>query len=316
MICPHCGTELEDYTTFCSNCGKIVFSTKKPAASSDTAPSSGESTLTEDNTPKKVAQRLYPPPEPEAPAESQPEPEEPAPAVEKKAPSVDKKAPSPKKGPKYNPRLVLLTIIMGIITAVAIGAAVYVVTNTHSLRVELTKAQTERASAQASVESLGKQVAELEAALETVKEERDSLSGEVSSLTSQINAMESSVNQSSYDKETAERELAEAQEDVKALSQQITEVQATLTETETKLAETEEENKQLQEDYDTMKATVKGYEDEVGFYDTYVVFVMLSSDTKYYHKYDCEDFTKRNFLAYSTKLAEANGYSACPKCKD
>ena len=41
---------------------------------------------------------------------------------------------------------------------------------------------------------------------------------------------------------------------------------------------------------------------------------MLGSDTKYYHKYDCKNFEKRNFLAYSTKLAEANGYSPCPIC--
>ena len=33
---------------------------------------------------------------------------------------------------------------------------------------------------------------------------------------------------------------------------------------------------------------------------------MLGSTDKYYHKYDCPHFTQKNFVAYSTKLAEAN----------
>ena len=38
------------------------------------------------------------------------------------------------------------------------------------------------------------------------------------------------------------------------------------------------------------------YADKIGFYDTYVVFVMLGSENKYYHKYDCKNFDKRNFV--------------------
>lgn len=311
MNCPHCGMKLEDFATFCPGCGKIAIPTRKSAVSPDTAPQSDNAP--EEKAPKKVAQRLYPPPE----AEPAPEPEpEPAPIPEAPPAPVEKKPvpASTKKIQKSNQRLKVLTVIFAVTAAIAVGVAAYVLTSTHGLRVELTKAQTERASALASVESLGKQVAELETSLDSVKQEKNQLSTEVSSLTSQINAMESSVNQSAYDKESAERELAEAQEDVKALSKQITEVQAQLTETEKTLEETEAANEKLQEDYDAMEKKAKGYEDEVGFYDTYVVFVMLNSDTKYYHKYDCEEFTKRNFLAYSTKLAEANGYSPCPKC--
>jgi septal ring factor EnvC (AmiA/AmiB activator) len=126
--------------------------------------------------------------------------------------------------------------------------------------------------------------------------------------------MESSVNQSEYDKKAAQRELSEAEEELQTLSDSISELQTQLTDAEAALEESQAAQAELQEENDSLTASISAYEDETAFYDSYVVFVMLSSDTKYYHKYDCGTFTKRNFLAYSTKLAEANGYSPCPTC--
>lgn len=319
MNCTYCGTAVEDFAVFCPVCGKMVLPPKMTASPEVPAEE------TQEKSAKKTAQRIYPPRSDDAGeacfSESEIflslESEESGDtALHDQEPSIERKPPVPhKKAAKTNQRLVVLAVVFALIAAIAVGVAVYVGMNTHNLRVELTKAQTERASAQASVESLEKQVTELDTSLSEVKEERDALSLEAADLSTKVNSMESSVNQSAYDKESAERDLADAQEDIKALSQQITDIQTKLNETEDKLSETEAANEQLQLDCEAAEEKAKGYEDEVGFYDTYVVFVMLSSDTKYYHKYDCEDFTKRNFLAYSTKLAEANGYSPCPKCK-
>lgn len=316
MLCYNCGVELEDYAAFCPNCGKMVIPPKQPANSTA---SDNNAEQAEEKQPKKVAQRIYPPTVAptsavaerlsETPDASSFHETEAAPVVPSKKETV-----SAKKMPKYNRRLVIFSVIMAVIAAISIGAAAYVITNTHNLRVELTKAQTERASAEASASSLGTQVSELQTTLDGVKKERDEYSAQVTSLTSQINSMESSVSQSTYDKESAERELTQAQEDMKALSGQVTELQTQLSEAQGALAQAQTDNQQLQADYDALESSYKATSDEIGFYDTYVVFVMLSSDTKYYHKYDCEDFTKRNFLAYSTKLAEANGYSKCPNC--
>lgn len=310
MICHNCGTELEDYAAFCPTCGKMVI---PPKQSPEGAASDEIAASAQDKPPKKVAQRLYPPVEPPLAVATAPEPPIEKAATDTAASAKPQRG-TAKKAPKYNRRLVIFSVIMAIIAALSIGVAAYVLTDTHGMKVELAKAQTERASAEASVSSLGTQVSELQTTLESVKKERDDYSAEVTALTSQINSMESSVSQSTYDKESAERDLTQAQEDVKALSGQVTELQTQLSQAQGDLTQAQSDMEELQQDYDDLEGDYKAATDEIGFYDTYVVFVMLSSDTKYYHKYDCEDFTKRNFLAYSTKLAEANGYSKCPNC--
>ena len=47
--------------------------------------------------------------------------------------------------------------------------------------------------------------------------------------------------------------------------------------------------------------------------DTYVVFVE-NDKSGLYHRYDCAAFARKSFWAYSRKLAENNGYHACPSC--
>lgn len=308
MLCPNCNEKLEDFAMFCPRCGKMVIPPKSVADSTDSADSVETSipapSEASETPPKKTPQKLYPPEEKAVPECTV------APAPAKTHVRSSKR----QRTSKYNRGLVILSVILGIIAAISVAITVYILTNTHGMRVELTKAQTERASAQAAVGTLQEEVSTLETTLADVRGQRDSLSDEVSQLTSQINSMESSANQSAYDREAIERELAEAQEDVKALSGQITEVQGQLTETQAKLDSALAEKDKLQEDYDALLSTQKETEKELNFYDSYVVFVMLSNSSKYYHKYDCEDFTQKNFLAYSTKLAEANGYTPCPKC--
>lgn len=49
------------------------------------------------------------------------------------------------------------------------------------------------------------------------------------------------------------------------------------------------------------------------FINAHVVFVE-NDGTNYYHTYDCTQFKKQSYWAYSTNLAESQGYSPCPKC--
>lgn len=316
MNCPHCGEPLGDKATFCPGCNKIAIPARTPA----------EPSPAQEKPPKKVAQRLYPPPQ-EIPQEPRPAPEayEPvsqpdsAPVLLPPEPQESQKPQEPlspvafKAAPKPN-RWKTATWILIPLAAIALLISIYVLSSTRGLRVELTKAQTERASAQASVESLGKQVAQLEDTLESTRQERDDLKNEAASLRSQVNAMESTVNQSTYDKDAVQRQLDEAIAEKDALAEQVTGLETELSQTQEKLTSTETERDDLKQENDTLRDTVKASESEINFYDSYVVFVMLSSNDKYYHKYDCQDFTQKNFLAYSTKLAESNGYSPCPKC--
>ena len=49
------------------------------------------------------------------------------------------------------------------------------------------------------------------------------------------------------------------------------------------------------------------------FMDSYVVFIE-DDGTGNYHRYDCGKFSKKNFWAYSRKLAERQGYTPCAQC--
>lgn len=89
------------------------------------------------------------------------------------------------------------------------------------------------------------------------------------------------------------------------------------------LARLEEENKQLlllEEELEaqiknltaTLEAT-KTHREKAAFLDTYVVFVE-NDGSRVYHTYDCARFSKKNFWAYSRKLAEAEGFEPCSTC--
>ena len=67
-----------------------------------------------------------------------------------------------------------------------------------------------------------------------------------------------------------------------------------------------DENKQL-------SALNVVYSEKAKFLDTYVVFVE-NDGTRLYHKYDCSHFARKSFWAYSRKLAEKYGFTACPYC--
>ena len=126
--------------------------------------------------------------------------------------------------------------------------------------------------------------------------------------------MKSSVSQAEYDKTAAQKELETAKEQLQTLSDSVTDLTQQLEDANTELETAKSQQQSLQDANDSLTQENAAYADKIGFYDTYVVFVMLGSENKYYHKYDCKNFDKRNFVAYSTKLAEANGYSPCPIC--
>ena len=89
------------------------------------------------------------------------------------------------------------------------------------------------------------------------------------------------------------------------------------------LARLEEENKQLllleeelEDQIKTLTATLEKtqtHREKAAFLDTYVVFVE-NDGSGVYHTYDCARFSKKNFWAYSRKLAEDRGFDPCSTC--
>ncbi len=340
MDCPICGHKMGENDAFCSNCGNFSLPLKdnsRPVPTIDLPPGTPADGSTVVSPPpelqdvtstpsRKVAERLYPPPEtsrsPEADfsppivaddqgsQEHTPEPHVTESKNESDSTSFDS-AQTPGKNEK---RLKVLTIVACCLAVLAISVATYITITTSSLRVQLSKAQKESSTAQANAEDLAAQVTDLTESLEAAKDESQSLGTQVTDLQSQINEMETSVNQSQYDKETAERQLEEANTALSTATEENAELQSQLDEAQQNLEVAQSENATLTEENETLSQQVGLYQTEIDFYDSYVVFVMLDSANKYYHRYSCSEFTQRNFLAYSVKLAEANGYSPCPIC--
>ena len=317
MKCPYCGAELEEYASFCSACGKYALplqndSQSEPAVAPEPeSEPSGEHVS--EKTPAKKAQRLYSPQEPIP---------EPVPEAEAPVPAPEPKHPNPETGFRTVPLKyrVLLFLLLAALIGTLCGL-IYVAGNTANMRAQLRRAQSDETTAVEKAEGLEAQITELQADLEAARAEAKEKAEEVKTLSTQIADMESDVNQTTYDKESAQRQLEEAQTELTALNTEITDLETKLADVEsqletanTALSEAQEENKNLTSENSTLTAANAALTAETEFYDSYVVFVMTTATDKYYHKYDCPNFTQKSFLAYSTKLAESNGYIPCPVC--
>ena len=342
MECPICGHPLGENDTFCENCGSFSLPLQSDAGRPSVIPVpdgvSAESPAPEDldgNTakpePRKVAQRLYPPPDVELEDDPENAIESDAPATSEESPETEaglSKHTAKKKRPlshtqakKRLRRMTIITTAACILAAIAIGAAVYIVANTAYLRVQLSKAQKESSTAQANAADLVTQVTELTDSLAATEAENQSLGAQVADLQSQINSMESSVNQNQYDKDSALRDLdaanaqlASATEENETLRDQLATAQSDLETCQADLEEAQADNEALTEENESLSSQVEEMETKVDFYDTYVVFVNQGTTDRYYHKYSCPDFSRQQFVAYSPKLAESNGYHPCPVC--
>ena len=327
MVCPNCGTQLEEFDTFCPGCGKQIEKDQDGTLHAvDTAAPAPESPA-----PKKVAKRLYPPdPQDDDPASdaagSEPTESSTADHAASTPPDTSAEASQPEALPKPASRtakaskpkapkwMVALTIVLAIAAAAAIGGFLYVMMHTDQLRVQAQKAQMEKAAAEATLSDTTAQLDALQEKYQSEKDNGDALSSEVDSLNGQIRDMKSSVSQAEYDKTAAQKELETAKEQLQTLSDSVTDLTQQLEDANTELETAKSQQQSLQDANDSLTQENAAYADKIGFYDTYVVFVMLGSENKYYHKYDCKNFDKLNNVAYSTKKAESNVYYPSPIC--
>lgn len=314
MDCPNCGYPLEPHEAFCSNCGHYVLPLQgqsipvvapPPNASADgrtvVAPSPSIPGDSAPGSDRGVAQRLYPP-----------APQTPPAAYD--GPYDDYPEPASYSHTKMLKRLKILSGILGAAAVISIAVTVYILVTTSSLRVQMNKAQKESLTSQSNAAELETQVSSLAGELSSAKAENTELTQQISQLTTQLENMETSVNQNQYDKKTLEHDLEQAKTDLAAATESNSTLEAELTETRDSLAAAQEEAETLKTENKTLSDKVSRYESEISFYDSHVVFVMLGNSEKQYHRYSCPHFTQRNFLSYSVKLAEANGYSPCPDC--
>ena len=342
MECPICGFPLREDDVFCENCGNFSLPLKASDRDIPIVPGAQEDgsslvdapeELVDGNTEsshRKVAERLYPPPDVELEYSIETAVMSDVPLAEKASSTPDAAAQQPRKkkwsmspqrARKSLRRMAIITGIVCLLGVLAIGSAIYVYISSASMRVQLSKAQKESSTAQANVTDLETQVSDLSASLASTEAENISLGTQVADLQAQIDSMESSVNQNQYDKDSALRELEDANaqlSDIQAanedLQTQLSDAQSELESCQAELDQALEDNDALTDENESLTAQVEEMEDKVDFYDSYVVFVNQGVSDRYYHKYACSEFNKNSFVAYSPKLAESNGYSPCPIC--
>ena len=275
--------------------------------------------------------------------EKAPEPEERQPERIPEKPPIRQNQQKPVKAAprkRFNV-LVIPMILLVLITAVA---CVFVLRFYNEMNITKNTYRVKEANLISQInelEELQKQLEEKTQALQTAEAEVAELEQSVTELELMIAALEGSASQGVYDAAAAQQtitrlegekeelngkieelegdneELAESIEKLgesieelnEELEGQIEELQLAQTE----LEEKEEEIETLNEELETLNEDLKEAEEKAGFMDTYVVFVN-NDDSDLYHKYDCSRFTKADFWAYSRKLAENYGYTACPTC--
>lgn len=196
-------------------------------------------------------------------------------------------APEKKPQPKKKPKSKAVTVL-SIALVLTLGLLLFQQT---TLQTEKNKARTTREEAQRQIDTLIKTEQDLADAQKLLGEKEQLLKEkdqQIKQLSAQLAESKSSQSQGAYDRSNLEKDLEKLQEEYTLL---------------------QEEHAKMVE---AVEAAAK-YKDKATFLDTYVVFV-VNNNTNLYHKYDCPDFAGANFWTYSPKLAEAQGFKACPKC--
>ena len=301
MYCIKCGREVADGELFCDACSNRT-EEKKPEV--------------EERQPERI--------------------QEMPPIRQQQSQKVAKAA--PKK--KFN----LLLIPMIVLCLITVAACVLVLRFYNEMNITKNTYRVKEANLISQVnelESLQKQLEEKTLALQAAEAEAAELEQTVTELETTIAALEGSASQGVYDaaaaqqtitrlegeKEELNEQIAELEGDNEELSESIEKLAENIEElnselegqieelqlAQTELEEKESEIEDLKEEIETLNADLRKAQEKAAFMDTYVVFVN-NDDSDLYHKYDCSRFTKADFWAYSRKLAENYGYTACPNC--
>ena len=280
MYCLRCGREIPDGELFCKTCGRQPIERQQP-------PENKPPERTQESRQTTDAKRL------------------------------EASGAAPKK--RRN-RLVIPFVLVCLLLVLVCAFTVYSYRDMNlqkaSYRVKeanLALRENELANLESNYAAATDELAEAQAALT----DRDAT---IRSLEQEIREWEGAASQSEYDAATAQKiidDLTKETETLTGENEKLTKTNETLTEEkadlETKLAEKTAAAASIQAELDALTVRYSSAKAKADFMDSYVVFVN-NNGTNYYHNYDCVNFTKSNFWAYSRKLAQNYGYTACPVC--
>lgn len=224
-----------------------------------------------------------------------PQPRKPAPVA-----VAEERKPKKTKGGQrvQKPQNRGLKLAFAIVCVLLVLVTGFVVYEYADMKVERTRLETKEADLllrEKEKEELQQQIEELNSQIEDLNKTVKDKETEIKELRAQLSGSQSSQSQSEYDLYTMQMEMDRLTEENKQL----------LLLEEEKEAEIKELNAQL--------TAMDAHKEKSAFLDKYVVFV-VNDDSRVYHTYDCAQFTKKDFWAYSRKLAESNGFAPCPTC--
>jgi len=194
---------------------------------------------------------------------------------------------------------VLTIVLLTLLLIASAGFQIWQYGDIQAEKNRLRAKEADLALRQTEIENLYDQLEELTAKLDAAQMSLAVKEQEIQDLSTRLANSQSSQNQGAYDLDTAQKEL----ETLELEKQQLT----ILTE------DLENQIERLLEDRESLEDEMADYRTKSDFLDRHVVFVE-NNGTNYYHTYDCKDFTKSNFWAYSRKLAESQNFTPCPTC--
>ncbi len=234
-----------------------------------------------------------------------------------------KKSPKETEGKQPKKQANKLMIPFLVVCALLIGACVFTLNSYRQISVQKANYRAK----EASLSSREKELTSLQTDYDTVCAELETAKGTIeeqattiTSLEKKITTLEGSASQNEYDITEMQKTLEQNATDIATLTSENETLKAsnsTLTTEKANLAYELQvkatEITSLEGQLSTMTTNYNTAQAKVDFMNSYVVFVN-NDGSDLYHKYDCANFAKSNFWAYSPKLAENYDYAACPNC--
>lgn len=277
MNCIKCGKKISDGELFCIECSLLP---KVPAPAAPKAASKAKPAA--EKSPRDKGHG--------APAHSQ------------KPSAQPQRAAKPVEAAPVRKRPVGLAVTMVVFLLVSLALGAFIFLNWGKLleqRANLRVREADLTLREADMQELEQQLSTTQSKLDAAMTQNETLTKQVEDLTKQLNGTQSTVSQTQYD-------MTSQQQQLEKLAAENTELSALLDAQEQAAAD-------LTKQLTALSATSAAYATKADFMDTYVVFVN-NDGSNYYHKYSCSDFKRQSFWAYSRKLAENNGFLACPNC--
>ncbi len=220
----------------------------------------------------------------------------------KKAKVQNVPVPQPATKKSSSKGLVAALVIVSLLLALVVGLVVWQYSD---IRVEKNRIRAKEADLSlrlGELDDLQMQLEEANRMLEDANESIEEKEQEIQDLMAKLASSQSSQSQGEYDLTAKEQELEELLLENKELMELCDQLEVEI-----------EDLEDAQKTLEAALEAARPYKVKADFMDSYVVFVE-NNGSNLYHTYDCSLFSKSNFWAYSRKLAEAQGFNACPTC--